>query len=121
MADLSEQSLKSLQFRQQMGREILRLLRTKWRGEEGAAEAQARYEEQLEQITDEIRRRKRAAREARGEDKPPDQVIEMKVARMGAAPPRRDGVLNVKDVLAEARRVLAAAHADHPREGKDDG
>lgn len=89
MPELSEQSVKSLRIRQQLGREIIRKLRTEWSDEDGAAEAKATYEEQLGRITEELRKRRKERREARGEEKPPEQVMEMKPATLGAQTPKR--------------------------------
>lgn len=99
MPELSEQTIGSLRWRQQLAREVMRLLR-KWNAPPDVVD---HYRAQLREITAELRQRRRAAREAEGWVKPEPQVARMKVARMGASPPRRAA----RDILTQARRVLA--------------
>jgi len=68
-----------------LGREILRVLREAERnGEEVRPEVMAKYTAEVKAITAEIRRRKREEREAQGIDKPPDNSIGLKAAKLGA-------------------------------------
>lgn len=107
MPTLQEQSLQSLLYRQQLAREVVRKLRTDWRDDPRAADAEVHYAGQLRTITEEIRRRRREARQARGEEKPPAVINVMNVARMGAAVPKR-----TEDILAQARQILALQQED---------
>lgn len=87
--ELEGMSLKALRFRQQLGRAIIRKLRTEWADEEGADSALEKYEGQVKEIAEEIRRRTREAREEAGEETPPAQRIKAKLARLGAKADRR--------------------------------
>lgn len=82
---VKDQSLQSLKLRQMLGRQCLRVLRqAEVKGEEGAAEAKIKYERQLREITQEIKVRMKAEREARGEEKPEKTTVGMKTAQLGA-------------------------------------
>lgn len=85
MAELSEKSVSELRMRQELGRECIRILRQAERnGEEGASGAKEHYEGQLKEITEELRRRTREAREAQGIEKPPTMAIGLKPGQLGA-------------------------------------
>jgi len=89
MPELSEMTVQALRARQALGRTILRQIRNVWCDDDRAQDAQRHYEQQVKAITAELRRRRRAARQANGEDKPPTQTMRMKVATLGAKAGRR--------------------------------
>jgi hypothetical protein len=85
MADVSEQDVQELRFRQVLGRSILKVLRAAKRaGEPGAAEAIATYTAQLRAIRAELMKRRREEREAQGVAKPAPVEVGLRAARMGA-------------------------------------
>jgi len=86
MTELSEQSIKTLRFRQNLGRWILKVLRREMVDEYDAQkvqEVEAIYHEQLQQVNDELQRRRRARREELGEELPESPVAKMKPAVLG--------------------------------------
>ena len=84
MIDYSNVSTGKLQLRRALGREICRLLRTEWRDEPNAAERLKEYEAKVKAYTEELQRRRKAAREMSGADKPQPVKIRAKVGKMGA-------------------------------------
>jgi len=84
MAKLSDQSVKGLRMRQMLGRTVLRLLRTEWADDPRAEEVKPQYEAQLQDINDELQRRRQARREALGEELPEGPTVQMKPVTLGA-------------------------------------
>lgn len=93
MSDLSGMTMGALRLRQMLGRLVVKKLCAEWRDEEGAAEALEKYKAQTMRITQEIRRRIRAEREAAGGELPPTQTVRMKPATLGAQAPQRRGIV----------------------------
>ena len=105
---LARQSYKSLRMRQQLGRYLIRQIRTEWRGDGDWREAKGKLEKELREITVEIRKRNKARREAAGEPEPPTQRMQMKPAKLGTkAPGGSNGALadRLREEL-EARGVF---------------
>lgn len=86
---LSEMDTGSLRMRQLLGRQIVKLLRTEWADDPRAPAALEKYRGQLREITAEIRRRTRKAREAAGIKKPEPRIVKAKTAVLGAKAQRR--------------------------------
>lgn len=84
MSDLSGISDGALRLRQMLGREICRMLRRDWAAEEGAGEALTHYSGRVKAYTKELQRRRKAAREARGEPIPEPLTVMVKSAKLGA-------------------------------------
>lgn len=77
-------SMQALQTRLTLGRGIVRKLRRDWAGEDGADAALERYTAQVDEIREEIMRRRRARRDSAGLSKPEPTVVKAKLGIMGA-------------------------------------
>jgi hypothetical protein len=95
--DLSGLSFRALLFKQALLRACVKTLRVEERTQtdevlekefevtrDQLLASTAKYQGQLRQITSEIRRRKRKAREDRGDPKPENRLINAKTASLGA-------------------------------------